>query len=160
MHHAPPIIITTDPPASARAGVLDAGAFWPPIDLEHLRQDIAIDASITPARLHHAAVEALAHTIDQLAPWAAKQQAQGHASLGDVPQMHINSTGVQVLRFERAVYASAKANLIERYADSDATGRAERGEAARQTQADEYRRDALAAVRDILGMPRMVSELI
>jgi hypothetical protein len=156
----PPIIVSDPPGQPVPQGQLAAGAFWPVIDLEALRKAVAIDSSVTVQRLEHATTEALATVIDQLAEWAAAHQAAGADSLAAVPAMAISGTSVQVLRFQRAVYAYAKANITERYAADDATGRAERGEESRRTQAEEYRRDGLYAVRDILGVPRMTSELI
>ena len=139
---------------------LDAGPFWPVISMERVRVNVAVDASVTAQRLEHAATAAMGNVIDQLTVWAAEQQAKGYTTLAQVPCVHINDASLQVLRFERAVYAYAKADLAERYADADATGRAERGGEGGRLQADEYRRDALHAVRDILGQPRMTSELI
>ena len=48
----------------------------------------------------------------------------------------------------------------ERYAGADATGRTKPGDARRELQDSDYRADALSAVRDILGVARMESELI
>lgn len=155
-----PVIVADPPSAPAPQGQLSAGAFWPVIELAELRAAVAVDASVTASRLEHATTEALATVIDQLAAWAAVHQGAGVGSLAGVPGLAINGTSVHVQRFLRAVYAYAKANLAERYADADATARAERGEDGRRTQAEEYRRDGLHAVRDILGVPRMTSELI
>lgn len=155
-----PVIVSDPPGAPAPQGQLLAGGFWPVIDLAELRAAVAVDASVTATRLEHATIEALATVIDQLAPWAAVHQDAGIDSLAAVPALAINGVSVHVRRFMRAVYAYAKANLVERYADSDATGRTERGEEGRRTQAEEYRRDGLHAVRDILGVARMTSELI
>lgn len=158
--NAPPVVRTTPSDNPAPLGTLSAGGFWPAIDLAKLRAAIALDGSVTAARITHAATDALASVIDELAAWSLAQQTAGHDTLDSVPAVLINGVSVQLSRFERAVYAYAKANLIERYADADATGRAERGEPGRRLQADEYRRDGLHALRDILGVSRMTSELI
>lgn len=156
----PSVIIPQPSAAPPLQTSLDAGPFWPLIALEAVRANVAVDGSVTAQRLQHAATAALGNVIDQLTAWAAQQQEQGHAALASVPAVHVNGKSMHVLRFERAIYAYTKADLAERYADADATGRAERGEEGRRLQADEYRRDALHAVRDILGQPRMTSELI
>ncbi len=158
--NAPPVVRTTPPDNPAPLGTLSVREFWPVIDLAKLREAIALDGSVTAARITHAATDALASVIDELTAWSIDQQAAGHDTLASVPAIAINGASVQISRFERAVYAYAKANLIERYADADATGRAERGEPGRRLQADEYRRDGLHALRDILGVSRMTSELI
>lgn len=158
--NAPPIVRTTPLDSPSPLGTLSAGGFWPAIDLAKLRESIALDGAVTAARIAHAATDALASVISELEAWSVDQQAAGHGFLADVPALAINGVSVQISRFERAVYAYTKANLIERYADADATGRAERGEAGRRLQADEYRRDGLYALRDLLGVARMTSELI
>lgn len=158
--NAPPIIVTDPPGKPPITGVLDAGAFWPHIELARLRDTVDVDGSVTAARLTHAASNALASVVLDLSAWAATQQAAGFAALSSVPAVAINGTSVNVLRFERAVYAYAKAELAQRYAGADATGRAERGDDGRELQASDYRADALSAVRDILGVARFESELI
>jgi len=158
--NAPPIIVTDPPGAPPITGQLNAGSFWPCIDVTKLRETVDVDGSVTAARLTHAAANALASVIQDLSAWAQTQMAAGLTTLADVPAVTINGTSVNVLRFERAVYAYTKADLIERYAGADATGRAERGDEGRELQASEYRADALRAVRDILGVARMESELI
>lgn len=158
--NAPPIIVTDPPSKPPITGVLDAGSFWPHIDLAKLRDSVDVDGSVTAARLTHAAANALASVIKDLSNWAAAQAAAGFDALSSVPAIAINGTSVNVLCFERAVYAYAKADLIERYAGADATGRTEPGDERRELQASDYRADALRAVRDILGVARMESELI
>lgn len=158
--NAPPIIRVQPPGAPPPSGQLLADAFWPPIDLTKMRDAVSIDSSVTQQRLEHATVDAMACVIDQLSQWAASHQAAGVVKLADVPGLSINGQSAQVNRFERSVYAYAKANLSERYAESNAKGRTERGDESRRAEADEYRRDGLFSVRDILGVPRMTSELI
>lgn len=158
--NAPPIIVTDPPGKPPITGVLDAGAFWPHIDLAKLRASVDVDGSVTAERLTHAASNALASVVLDLSNWATVQQTAGFGALSSVPATAINGVSVNILRFERAVYAYAKAELAQRYAGADATGRAERGDEGRELQASDYRADALAAVRDILGVARFESELI
>lgn len=156
----PPLVRTTPPTDPAPLGVLQAGAFWPAIDLAHLRATLVADGTVTPDRLEHAAAEALAMTLDQLKGWAAKQQAAGHATLADVPAEQINAESVHVQRFRRAVYAYTQAGLLTRYAATSATGRSDDAAELRDRQAEQHARDALWAVRDITGTGRMACELI
>ena len=158
--NAPPIIVTDPPGKPPITGVLDAGSFWPHIDLAKLRDSIDVDGSVTAARLTHAASNALASVVQDLSSWATVQQAAGLDALASVPAIAINGVSVNTLRFERAVYAYTKAELIERYAGADATGRTKPGDTRSELQDSDYRADALSAVRDILGVARMESELI
>lgn len=156
----PPTVRTTPPSDPAPLGTLQAGAFWPAIDLAHLRAALVVDGTATAERLQHAATEALAMTVDQLTAWAARQQAAGHDTLAAVPAPAINGESVQVQRFRRAVYAYTQAALLTRYAATSATGRSDDAAALRDAQAEQHARDALWAVRDIAGTGRMACELI
>ncbi|XXQ53587.1 head completion/stabilization protein [Xenophilus aerolatus] len=160
---APPLVRTTPPTDPAPLGKVSAGEWWPDIDLAALRDAMRLDGTITPARLLHATQEAVASTIAALGDWAqARQQVDGRAKLEDVPAPQIDNESILVQRFRRAVYCHAKANLIERYSDYDTTGRERRKDQddARADQAEQHRRDATWAIRDILGVPRLNVELI
>lgn len=159
---APPLVRTTPPNDPAPLGTVTAGDWWPEIDLAALRDAMRLDATITPQRLLPAVQEALATTIGLLGIWAAAREAEGHESLVAVPALQIDSESVHVQRFRRAVYCHAKANLLERYSDIDTTGRERRKDQdeGREDQAEQHRRDATWAVRDILGNTRLTVELI
>lgn len=159
---APPLVRTTPPSDPAPLGTVTAGEWWPEIDLAKLRDAMRIDGTVTPHRLLPAVQEALATTIELLGTWKVARQAEGHTSLAGVPALRIDEESVHVQRFRRAVYCHAKANLIERYSDYDTTGRARKDdqEETRDGQAEQHRRDATWAVRDILGATRLTVELI
>ncbi len=159
---APPLVRTTPPSDPAPLGTVTAGAWWPEIDMAALRDAMRLDGTITAQRLQPAVQEALATTIDLLGTWQATRVAEGHASLAVVPVLQIDGESVHVQRFRRAVYCHAKANLLERYSDYDTTGRGrkEDQEEARDAQAEQNRRDATWAVRDILGTTRLTVALI
>lgn len=159
---APPLVRTTPPNDPAPLGTVSAGAWWPTIDLAALRDAMRLDGAITPQRLLPAVQEAVATTAELLAAWALARQDEGRNSLAAVPALQVDGESIHVQRFRRAVYCHAKANLIERYSDYDTTGRARKDdqEESRETQAEQYRRDATWAVRDILGTTRVNVELI
>ena len=159
---APPLVRTTPPDDPAPLGTVSAGEWWPTIDLADLRDAMRLDGAVTPDRLLHAVHEAMAATIDQLAAWAQERQAEGIATMAAVPALQIGGESVHVQRFRRAVYSHTKANLLERYSDYDTTGRARKDdqEETRGGQAEQHRRDATWAIRDVLGQPRLAVELI
>lgn len=159
---APPLVRTTPPNEPAPLGTVTAGDWWAVIDLAALRDAMRLDATVTPQRLLPAVQEALATTIGLLSAWAAKHQNEGRTSLAEVPALQVDGESVHVQRFRRAVYCHAKANLLERYSDIDTTGRERRKDQddARDDQAEQHRRDATWAVRDILGVTRLNVELI
>lgn len=154
----PPSADVEQPPAVETPIANDA--FFPDIEPAAVREAARIPTSITPARLRAAILGAIMTVFYDLEAFAARSIADGHATLAAVPAPQLDGQSVQLLRYHRAVTLYTKAELIERYRDFDTT-------AAGGSQADELtptigelRRDALHAVRDILGKPRTTIDLI
>ena len=134
--------------------------WYPDLDGTHLRAALRLDGSVTDARLETAAVNAIIEINRELRSWKARQIADGHSSLADVPAEQIQGGSELLHLYRRAIYCSAGAELAERYRDYSATGDgAERADAQLPT-ADEYRRDARWAIRSILGVVHTTVELI
>lgn len=140
---------------------IDSGAFWPTIALADVRNAMRIDKSVTHARLFHIATTAVLYVNRQLAAFHASAAQNGITELAKIePDKQINGTTVAEWHYRRAVYCYALADLLENYADHTATGNtAERAE-AKQSQSDDYRREAHAAIADLLGRARHDCELI
>lgn len=134
--------------------------FWPVIRLADIRREIRLNGTVTTGRLQHATSEAVLYTNSQLARWQASQLANGFSVLNDIPAPQINGTSGLVFRYQRAVYCVTKALLTEGYRDIDTTRDGEKHAAALSTQIDDLWRDGQNAIRDILGRPRMVAELV
>ena len=154
------------PPASEiehspeeEAAVINDG-FFPDIDPAAVRAAARIPTSITPARLRAAIIGAIMTAGIDLQQFAADSIAAGHATLAAVPAPQLDGASVQLFRYQRAVALYAKAELIERHPDFDTTaaGGAEGNDAA--TAIGSLRRDAMHAVRDMLGQTRTVVDLI
>lgn len=152
----------TRPPAAAPDAELPLinDGFFPDIDLAAAREQARIGTAITGPRLRSALIGAVLAVGIDLASFKASAITNGHASLADVPAPQIDGKSINVLRYLRAVHLYAKAELIERHRDYDTTG-------AGGSQADELgqsigdlRRDALHAVRDIIGITRTTVDLI
>lgn len=134
---------------------IESGAFWPPVDLQQLREAVRIDNTVTPERLHFAALEAVAYVNAQ----CAALQAKG-GTLADTDSMQINGQSRARARYFRAVCCYTKAALLEHYADYDAAGKTAARADAKQEQAEQYRRDGHHAVADLLGRARIDCELV
>ena len=146
------------PPALAQ---ITAGAFWPPVNLVDVRAAVRIDHTVTHERLHYAATAAVVYVNQQLAAFQAAMLQKGIAALVQIsPQAQINGITVAEHHYRRAVYSYTKAELLETYADYDATGKSADRAEAKQEQADDYRREAHGAIADLLGRPRTTVELI
>ncbi|AZP49591.1 head completion/stabilization protein [Rahnella aquatilis] len=136
------------------------GAFWPDISTGALRLAVKLDGQITASRVKYAAVEAMTMTNDMLNDWQVTQKAAGFAALADIPTDEIDGVSVLVNRYLRAVYSFTKATLLEGYRDIDTTRDGEKHAEALSTQIDTVWRDGNWAVRDILGLPRDLAELV
>lgn len=154
----PPASEIEQPPAEE--AIIGNDGFFPDIDPAAVREAARIPTSITPARLRAAIIGAIMTVETDLRAFAAACQSAGHATLADVPAPQLGGESVQLFRYSRAVALYAKAELIERHRDFDTT-------AAGGGQADELiptigelRRDAMHAIRDMLGVTRTVVDLI
>lgn len=139
---------------------IHSGVWYPPIVLAEVRAVLRLDGTVTDARLSECLALAMSSVEDELDAWQQQQEALGRASLAEVPSKVIGDTSRLVLLYQRAVYATAKAELIERYRDFDSTDAGQRRAEAMELSVDDYRRQARYAIRDILGRPRATVELL
>lgn len=154
----PPASEIEQPPAAET--VVTNDGFFPDIDPVAVREAARIPTSITPARLRAAILGAIMSAEIDLRAFAAEARASGHTTLADVPAPELDGQSVQLIRYRRAVALYAKAELIERHRDFDTTaaGASQADELAQSI--DELRRDAMHAIRDILGRTRTTVDLI
>ncbi len=136
--------------------------WYPAIDPARLRREhrLADTAKVTPERLRAAILAALIAVDNDLGAWAMQQTAQGHASLADVPARRFDGESRLVIAFHRAIGALTKVELIEKARDLDTSPAGDRDAAALDPSIGELRRDAVHAIRDILGSTRTNIELI
>lgn len=153
-------MIVSAPSTPASEPPISLGAFWPAIDPVAIREDQRIDNTVIPARLRSAIIEAAATTIEALAAWKIGQIEAGENSLAGIEAEDIDGTSILIHRYQRAVGCLAKALLLERMRDFDATGKGERKAEFLTDPIDDCRRDHLNAIADIAGRPRSTVELI
>lgn len=135
-------------------------AFWPDIDIEHARETMRLDGTVTPIRIREALVNAMAWANSELRAWRLEQQAAGHATLAAVPAEEIDGESIKLAQYRRAVYCQAAANLTERFRGFDATGQGQKRADDLAPDIDELRRDSRHAIADIQGRLRAFVELI
>lgn len=133
--------------------------FWPDIDLPALRASTRLTGNVTAARLRTSAVAALLFVNAQLAPYRAKQVADGWDRAADVDET-IDGKSMLVHRYLRAVACTVQADLAESYRDWDNTRAGDHRAESETDAADEFRRNAQWALADILGRSRTIVELI
>lgn len=154
-------ISSPPPPASPDGATVEAGPFWPSVDVNHFRDAMRIGGQEIPEpRVREALIGAIITADDNLGAWRAEQEAAGHATLLDVPVPEIANISKYVLLWRRAVFAFACADLIETHRDVTATrdggARAENERLA----PDDHRRNGIHAIRDMRGERRTAVELI
>ncbi|MWL87167.1 head completion/stabilization protein [Cupriavidus sp. SW-Y-13] len=147
-------------PAQAGQHVIRNDGFFPDIDIDAALSAMRQDGTVTPDRLRGALVEAVLSINGCLQPWRLTQAAAGHASLEAVPAEKIDGKSAHLHRYLRAVYCEARAGLIERYRDYDATAAGDSRAEALMQAVEDLRRDARWAVSDIAGRPRSTVALI
>ena len=110
--------------------------FFPVIDLTNFREVMRIEANISSSRVYHAALEAVAHVNGQLKKYRISAVQVGKSTLAETGDSDdvINGESVKTIHYRRAVYCYAKSLLLEKYADTEPSGKA--GERADYTPAE------------------------
>jgi hypothetical protein len=152
---SPSIVPPPEPPASA--AIVNDGWF-PDINPEDLRKAVRIRDAVTGDQLADAIVRAMIWANPQLEPLKARNA--GTANLAAVPSPQINGESRLVVLYRIAIAATVKASLVERQRDVDLTGAGQRKVDDIEPVIPDLRRDALHAIRDMLGVGRTVVELI
>lgn len=147
-----------DPPADPDR-VIPLGWF-PDIDPAAIRKEHRLRENVTAERLRTALIAAIITVGNDVEKWQAAQTAAGFDSLAAIPALEIDGESRLVHCYRRAVALYAKAEIIERYRDIDISATGERKAEDLDGAIDELRRDALHAVRDLLGKGRTTVDLI
>ncbi len=154
-----PVKTSTDPASN----IVENDGWFPDIDLETMRDNMRLDGTVTTPRLIDATVAAIIYANRELSDWKKLQITAGYASLAEVPADKVNRESMLVSHYIRAVYCTAKADLIERYKDYDTTSTTLNEKKTTNyldSAPDEQRRNAQWAIADILGVTHMTVELI
>lgn len=151
---------TTDEAARNKPQHIKNNGFWPDLDLQHYRDTMRQDGTLTPARLREAAQFALNETHHRLAQWQKKQQQAGYTTLVEVPGEQVDDENARLHLYRRAVYCLIQATVTERFRSFDATATGDKRADALETRIEHLRRDAAWAIRDLQGLPRATIALI
>lgn len=146
-------------PAPGANIVLNDGWF-PNFTLTEIRDTVRLDGTVTDARLRDAARYAINIVNRQLSPLRLTALAVAADSLGALDAAMIDGQNRLEMLYRRAVICTLKADIIERYRDYDSTDAGFRRAEELASSIDEQRRNANWAIRDMLGQPHTVVELI
>jgi hypothetical protein len=140
--------------------IITNDSFFNEIDPNVFRQLMRLDSSITNERVRHALIDSIANTTIDLQHWKDQQVDKSHQTLADVPASKIDGKSTHENDYQRAVFCLAKAELIERYQDYDSTGSGTARAEELEGTIDDYKRQAIIAIRRILAQPQSTIELI
>ena len=150
-------------PTTPAPATLPGDGFWPDLSLADLRAFTRLPTTVTDERVAEATRGALFAVARELAVWRVEREEAGFAKLELVPVQGMVSVGgeaVAVTLWRRAVHCYAAADLADTHHDIGATRDGQTRLEERASSADEHRRNALHAIRDLLGQPRVDVELI
>jgi hypothetical protein len=142
------------------ADLVEADTWWPAVSIATFRAEQRVTDEITAPRVRAALRTAMQTALIDLGAWGVLQRTHGFARLEDVPTLWVDGISRYVLCWQRAVFALAKAELLETHRDYDATGAGERNTDFVEASILQHRRDATHAIRDLRGRTREVVELI
>lgn len=149
----------SNPPGNASETIRNDG-FFPDICLNELRASARLDGTVTHMRLREATLDAIDSINAELASWRARQVAAGYRTLAEVPANKVDDQSVQFIRYRRAVFNLAHADLSERYRDWDTTQAGSHRAEAIESTICHARRNVRWAINDLLGSARATVELI
>lgn len=150
---------TAPAPAPAAPAITNDG-WWPDIDPADARDLLRLDGTVSAERLRDALITAIGSTNQVLTNWRTTQAQAGHASLVDVPAPTIDKQSRLVHLYQRAVFSTAAALIIERYRNYDITDDGQKEVEQLIPSIDELRRDAHWAIHDMQGLAHATVELI
>ncbi|HZH44247.1 MAG TPA: head completion/stabilization protein [Lysobacter sp.] len=154
-------VATAPTAATSETDAIANDGWFPNLSMTQLRAVARLDGTVTEERLRDAARYAMSAINRRLAAFKAAHQATGVTKLADVPDAGtIDGENRLVMLYRRAVQCTVKADLIERYRDFDSTDSGLRRADYMDPAIGEQRRNATWAVREILGQPHTIVELI
>lgn len=154
--------IVSTPPAAPPAQQVDAGAWWPTVDVGAVRARLRIGGnSVSQDRLVDAVRTGVIDVTRQLTAWRVGMEAEGFAALGEIePDNVVDGKTEKEWLFLRAVTMTAGAELADRYPDLTATREGADRAQVQSDSADDYRRSATRAIRSLKGQPGVTVELV
>jgi hypothetical protein len=139
---------------------VNVGSWYPEIAPGDVRKAMRLGDTVTADRLRAALIAAIVTVGNDLATWKAAQQSKSELSLADLPAEEIDGESVLVHAWRRAVMSYAAADLCETHAEISATNDGLQRATEVGLPVDQHRRNALHAIRDILGKRRSKIALI
>ena len=149
----------TPAPIPGIADTIAGEGWYPDLSIAAFRDAQRLGTLVTDGRARQALVGAVISAAIPLAAWQATQIAAGRIALSQAPSpaglpATIGGEATAVVLWRRAVHAFAAADLAETHTDVSAAELARPRIEERATAADDLRRTAIAALRDLIGRTR------
>jgi hypothetical protein len=150
-------LVSSPAPLPDPAGAsVEADGWFPAITVASVRDRVRLGSgALTHEMLLEAIEGAMLHAFRELAVWRSARASEGKAALDQVTTLQVNGRNRAVVLWERIVRYFAAAELFAENRDISATDRGLDRAEEKESSADEFRRNALAAVADLrsLGVP-------
>jgi hypothetical protein len=154
--------------------VIDNFHFFPNIHLLDFQKRYRVDSGTAEERQIHNLTTAMQSVNDELfhpnsmdngVSWVENQLALGYCTLDQVPTIPYGKCKQKVQQYQTAVYAHAKALLLERHRDTDSRlsgNKMDDMERSRDIEktADEYLQESREAIRALMDKSRCTIELL
>lgn len=153
------------PAPSAIADDVMGDGWYPALKISAFLAAMRLGESVSAARAREALLGGFVTAAVALTGWRDAQQLAGVASLAastiaDQAGRMLDGEPLAVILWRRAVYASAAAALAETHGDVSATESGRDRREVRATSADDLRREATVALRDLMGRGRAKVKLV
>lgn len=151
--------IISIPPSSAPCAdaesceaLVHADGWFAAVDLHHLQDVMRVGTQVTIARVREAALKGMTDALKDLSAWRTSWVLAGVEHVSQVPGLQLDGESICSHLWRSAVYNFALAQLAETHRDVSATGAGDERAEMKATSAEDYRRDGLHAVRDLLAI--------
>ncbi|MEN9360637.1 MAG: hypothetical protein RL095_2172 [Verrucomicrobiota bacterium] len=129
--------------------------FWPAVSTEAFCREYRIPSDMPAVTVESALNLAYIAMMAELGTWKAEQVGAGFASLAAVPAEKVNGISVKEWLFLRAVYCTAKAQLMPENRSMSRKAEADMLAKSDPEMGDDYHAQAATALRRLIGSPRV-----
>ena len=134
--------------------------FWPGLSIAEFASSMRIPDTVDTIRNRDALRGGMLAVRREMRSWKLSHTEAGIAKLSDIGAETIDGVHAGELLYTRAVFHTAAAELAETHADISATAEGRERNEGRESVAQDLRRIATHAIRDLKGITRTAVELI
>jgi len=129
--------------------------FWPSVNTKSFQAEYRIPSDLPAETVVSQLNLALITVMSELGTWKAEQVAAGYSSLAAIPADKVDEISVKEWLFLRAVYCTAKANLLPENRSMSRKAEAEILAKSDPEMGQDYHAMASVALRRLIGVPNV-----